>query len=149
MGVEVGKKAPAFKGLDQNGKKISLKDYEGKKLVLFFYPKDMTSTCTVEACNLRDHYPDFQKEGYEVLGVSADDEKRHQKFIAKHDLPYDLLADTEQKVCNQYGVWVEKSMYGNKYMGIKRTTFVIDEKGKIEQIIEKVKSKEHGKQILG
>ncbi len=146
--IKVGNKAPAFKGKDQDGNLISLADYKGKKLILFFYPKDNTPTCTVEVCSLRDNYGLLQKNGFELLGISIDDEKSHQKFITKHSLPFPLLADPEKKVVNAYGLWVEKSLYGRKYMGTARTTFIIDEGGKILHIIEKVKSKEHAEQIL-
>jgi peroxiredoxin Q/BCP len=143
-----GEKAPAFSLKNQDGKKVSLKDYKGKKVVLFFYPKDMTPTCTVEACNLRDNYNLLKKEGIEIIGISPDDEASHQKFIGKHELPYTLLADTTMKTLNDYGVWGEKSMYGRKYMGVLRTTFLINEDGKIHDIIVKVQSKDHAKQIL-
>lgn len=146
--LTVGSKAPAFKGKDQTGNTISLADYKGKKLILFFYPKDNTPGCTAEACSLRDNYKLLQKNGFELLGVSVDDEKSHQKFIAKFELPFPLLADTEQKVVNAYGVWVEKSMYGRTYMGTARKTFIIDESGKIAHIIEKVDTKNHAGQIL-
>lgn len=146
--LEVGKKAPAFSLKNQEGKKIALKDYLGKKVVLFFYPKDMTPTCTVEACNLRDNYSALIKAGMEVIGISPDDEKSHIKFIEKQELPYQLLADEKHEVLEKYGVWGEKSMYGRKYMGVLRTTFLINETGKIAHIIDKVKSKEHAQQIL-
>ncbi|MEZ4804932.1 MAG: thioredoxin-dependent thiol peroxidase [Bacteroidia bacterium] len=148
MNLEVGKKAPAFSGIDQNGNKRSLSEFKGKKLVLYFYPKDDTPGCTAEACDLRDNYKTFLKAGYSILGVSPDTEAKHQKFIAKYDLPFDLLADTEHKIAEKFGVWVEKNMYGRKYMGIARTTFVIDENGKFSNIITKVKTKEHSSQIL-
>ncbi len=147
--LKVGAKAPAFKGKDQNGNTISLGDFKGKKLILFFYPKDNTPGCTAEACSLRDNYSALQKNGFELLGVSVDDEKSHQKFITKHSLPFPLLADSDQKVVNAYGLWVEKSMYGRKYMGTARTTVIIDEAGKIAHIIEKVDTKDHANQILG
>lgn len=146
--LEVGKKAPSFSLKNQDGKKISLKDLTGKKVVLFFYPKDMTPTCTVEACNLRDHYSSLTKAGMEVIGISPDDEASHVKFIEKQQLPYHLLADTDHAILEKYGVWGDKSMYGRKYMGVLRTTFLIDEEGKIAHIIDKVKSKEHAQQIL-
>jgi peroxiredoxin Q/BCP len=146
--LEVGKKAPAFSLKNQEGKKIALKDYIGKKVVLFFYPKDMTPTCTVEACNLRDHFLALTNAGIEVIGISPDDEASHVKFIEKQQLPYHLLADTDHATLEKYGVWGEKSMYGRKYMGVLRTTFLIDETGKIAYIIDKVKSKEHAQQIL-
>jgi peroxiredoxin Q/BCP len=144
----LGKKAPDFSANNQDGKKISLKDYKGKKLVLYFYPKDDTPGCTAQACNLTDNYKQLLKAGYEVLGVSPDDEKKHTKFKAKYNLPFDLLADTDHSVAEAYGVWVEKSMYGKKYMGIARTTFLIGADGKLEQIIEKVDTKNHTEQIL-
>ena len=146
--LKEGQKAPLFSANDQNGNLVSLKNYTGKKLVLYFYPKDDTPGCTAEACNLRDNYHAFQAKGYEIIGVSPDSEKKHIKFIEKYDLPFSLLADTDNKIALDYGVWVEKSMYGRKYMGIARTTFVIDEKGKIETIIDKVDTKEHSAQLL-
>ena len=145
---EIGKKAPAFSAKNQKEETLTLDHYTGKKLVLYFYPKDDTPGCTAEACDLRDHYQKFLDAGYEILGVSPDKEAKHQKFIDKYELPFDLLADTEQTVANAYGVWVEKNMYGRKYMGIKRTTFIINEEGVLEEIIEKVKTKEHASQIL-
>lgn len=148
MKLNIGDKAIDFKVKNQNGKVISLSDFKGKKIVLYFYPKDDTPGCTAEACSLRDNYDRLIKQGYVVLGVSPDNEKKHLKFIEKYELPFDLLADTEQEIANAYGVWVEKSMYGRKYMGIARTTFVIDEKGNIEEIIEKVDTKNHAVQIL-
>jgi peroxiredoxin Q/BCP len=144
----IGKKAPAFKCADQNGNIRQLKDFAGKKLVLYFYPKDDTPGCTAEACDLRDNYKALIKAGYQILGVSPDEAKRHLKFIDKYELPFDLLADTDNAVATAYGVWVEKSMYGRQYMGIARTTFIIDEQGKIQDIIEKVNTKAHAAQIL-
>ncbi len=146
--LKIGDKAPDFKGVDQNGKEVSLADYEGKKLVLYFYPKDSTPGCTAEACSLRDGYEDLREKGYEVLGVSVDSEMSHRKFIDKHNLPFRLLADTDKVVVNAYGVWGQKSFMGKKYMGISRTTFIIDENGVIENIIEKVKTMNHAEQIL-
>lgn len=146
--LKAGDKAPDFKALDQNGKEVSLSDFKGKKLVIYFYPKDMTPGCTVQACNLRDNYKQLQKEGYEILGVSADSEARHQKFIDKYDLPFDLLADTEKEMIKAYGVWGPKKFMGKTYDGIHRTTFVIDENGTISELIEKVKTKSHTAQIL-
>jgi peroxiredoxin Q/BCP len=146
--LQAGDKAPAFKAKNENGETVSLADYKGKKLVLYFYPKDDTPGCTAEACDLRDNYKLFQKQGYEILGVSPDNEAKHQKFIAKHELPFSLLADTDNVVATAYGTWGEKSMYGKKYMGILRTTFVIDEKGKLSNIIEKVDTKAHSKQLI-
>ena len=147
-GLKAGDKAPDFKGKDQDGKIVSLKDFAGKKLVLYFYPKDNTPTCTLEACNLRDNYSVLKKKGYSILGVSADEEKKHLKFIAKYDLPFQLLADVDMKVINAYDVWGKKQFMGRIFDGINRTTFVIDEKGKIEKVITDVKSKDHTEQIL-
>ncbi len=143
-----GKKAPAFSGLNQNGKKVSLSQFAGKKLVLYFYPKDMTPTCTVQACNLRDNYSELKKQGFEILGISPDDEGSHQKFSAKNELPFDLIADTDRKIIDKYDVWGEKQLYGRKYMGLFRTTFLIDEKGIIKKIFTKPKSKEHSLEII-
>lgn len=147
--LKAGDKAPALSGTDQHGNPVSLADFKGKKLVLYFYPKDDTPGCTAEACNLRDNYAAIKKAGYEILGVSVDDAKKHTKFITKYELPFSLLADTEKKTVEDYGVWVEKSMYGRKYMGVNRMTFIIDENGVIERIIEKVDTKDHSSQILG
>lgn len=146
--LEQGMKAPYFEGVDENGKTRKLTDYKGRKLILFFYPKDNTPTCTVEVCNLRDNYSMLQDKGYELLGVSGDSEKKHQNFIEKHNLPFPLLADTEKTVINNYGVFGEKKMFGKIKQGIFRTTFVIDENGMIEQVFTKVKSKDHAAQIL-
>jgi len=146
--LKQGDKAPDFKLEDQDGKTIKLSDLEGKKSVIFFYPADMTPTCTIEACNLRDNHTIFQSKGYEVYGVSPDDAKSHQKFIAKHQIPYTLLSDPDHKMAIDYGVWDEKQLFGRKYMGIVRTTFILDEKGKIAEVITKVKSKDHASQIL-
>ena len=146
--LTAGTKAPDFTTTDQDGKQVKLSDFKGKKIVLYFYPKDQTPGCTAEACNLRDNYTLLQKQGYEVLGVSTDSEKSHQKFIAKENLPFRLLADVDKTVHNKYGTWVEKSMYGRKYMGTARVTFIIDEKGIINEIIEKVDTKNHTSQIL-
>lgn len=148
MKLQVGDTAPDFKVENQSGELVSLSDFKGKKIVLFFYPKDNTPTCTKEACNLRDNYQVFKEKGYEILGISSDSGKSHQKFIDKYELPYPLLADTDKKVHEAYGTWVEKSMYGRKYMGTARTTFVIDENGQIENIISKVKAVAHTEQIL-
>ena len=148
MKLKIGDMAPAIKANNQNGEEVKLSDFEGKKVVLYFYPKDSTPGCTQEACNLRDNYNTLIEQGYVVLGVSPDGEKSHLKFIEKHELPFDLLADTEKKILNDYGVWGEKKMYGRTYMGVIRSTFVIDEEGKIEDIIEKVKVKDHTAQIL-
>jgi len=143
-----GDVAPDFTVHDQDGKDITLADYKGKKVALYFYPRDMTPGCTKEACSFRDGISELKKKNIEVLGVSTDDEKKHQKFIAKYELPFTLLADTEHEVSEAYGVWVEKNMYGKKYMGIKRTTFLIDEKGKIVKIFKKVKVSEHADEVL-
>jgi peroxiredoxin Q/BCP len=143
-----GDKAPAFSLKNQEGKKISLKDFLGKKVVIFFYPQDSTPTCTVEACNLRDNYTMLTQQGIEVIGISPDDTVSHERFHSKQNLPYTLLADTDKKVIDKYGVWGEKNMYGKKYMGLLRTTFLINEKGKIDVVIRKVKSADHSQQIL-
>ena len=146
--LKVGDKAPNFEALDQDGKTIKLKDYSGKKLVVFFYPKASTPGCTVEACNLRDNYQSFLAKGFDVLGVSADSAKRQQNFINKNELPFPLLADEDKTVIHAFGVWGPKKFMGREYDGIHRTTFVIDEKGTIENVITKVKTKEHTSQIL-
>ena len=148
MELKVGDKAPLFESKDQQGNTVKLEDYKGKKVILYFYPKDNTKGCTAQACNLRDNYELIQKEGYEVLGVSKDDEKSHQKFIDKFELPFTLLADTDTLLNQLYGVWKEKKMYGKTYMGTVRTTFVIDEEGVITDIITKVKTAEHTNQII-
>lgn len=147
--LKVGDKAPDFTVNDQDGKPVKLSDFRGSKVVLYFYPKDMTSGCTAQACNLRDNYRAMQKRGYEILGISTDSEESHRKFIQKEKLPFRLLADTDKAVHNAYGTWIEKSMYGRKYMGTARITFIIDEKGVIEDIIQKVDTKNHVSQILG
>ena len=148
MKLKSGDKAPPFSGLDQDGKTRSLSDYAGKKLVLYFYPKDNTPGCTVESCDLRDNEQRLKKMGYEILGVSADDQAKHQKFITKYKLPFPLLADTDKTVIKAFGVWGEKKFMGKTYDGILRTTFVIDEHGIIEHVIEKVKTKSHSNQII-
>ncbi len=149
MALSIGAKAPEFSVADQDGNIVKLSKLKGQKVVLFFYPKDMTPGCTAEACNLRDNYKLLLKHGYQVFGVSTDSEKSHQKFIAKEKLPFSLLADTDKKLHESYGTWVEKSMYGRKYMGTARTTFIINESGIVEDIIEKVDTKNHTDQILG
>ncbi len=146
--VKEGNKAPAFSAKDQDGNRVKLADFKGKKVALYFYPRDMTPGCTKQACSLRDGFADLKKKNIVVLGVSTDDEAKHQKFIAKYDLPFTLIADTDNKVSEKYGVWVEKNMYGKKYMGIKRTTFLIDEEGRIKKIMAKVKVGEHADQVL-
>lgn len=147
MALEIGNKAPEIIAKNQNGDTIKLSDYLGKKVILYFYPKDNTPGCTTEACNFRDNYQSLLKDGFEVLGVSIDSEQSHQKFITKFELPFNLLADEDQKIVNDYGVWVEKNMYGKKYMGTARTTFVIDENGNIAHIIKKVDNKNASQQI--
>ena len=148
--MNVGDKAPEILGINEKGEEIKLSSYAGRKLVLYFYPKDNTSGCTAEACSLRDNYSDLRKAGYEIVGVSVDNEKSHQKFIEKHQLPFPLIADTDKSLVEQFGVWAEKSMYGRKYMGTLRTTFIINEEGIIERIIgpKEIKTKEHASQIL-
>lgn len=146
--LQQGDKAPTFKAKDQNGNTVSLAGFKGSKVVLFFYPEDDTPTCTVEACNLRDNYALLKQKGLVVLGVSPDDEKKHKKFEEKYSLPFTMLADTGKKIIDKYGVWGEKNLYGHKYMGLKRTTFLIDEKGKIAHIIKGVRSKNHSQQII-
>jgi peroxiredoxin Q/BCP len=141
-------KAPDFTAPDQDGKIHSLKDYKGQKVVLYFYPKDNTETCIKEACNLRDNYAALKKKGVVILGVSADNEKSHKKFEEKFTLPFTLLADPDKKIINDYGIWAEKFFMGRYYMGILRTTFLINEKGKIDHIIDKVESKNHAEQIM-
>ncbi|AIM38805.1 thioredoxin-dependent thiol peroxidase [Sphingobacterium sp. SG20118] len=145
--LEIGQKAPEITAKNQNGENISLSDYIGKKVILYFYPKDNTPGCTTEACNFRDNYQSLKKDGFEIIGVSIDSEASHQKFISKHELPFQLLVDEDQKIVNDYGVWVEKNMYGKKYMGTARTTFVIDEQGNIAHIIKKVDNKNASQQI--
>lgn len=146
--LKEGDKAPAFTGLDQNGNKISLKDFKGKKLVLYFYPEDDTPTCTIQACNLRDNYGLLKKNGFEVIGVSPDGEKKHKKFEAKFNLPFTLIADTSHRILEKFGVWDQKQMFGHKYMGVLRTTFVIDEKGFIRKIFLRPKNKAHAEEIV-
>lgn len=146
--LKAGDKAPDFQAEDQDGNIIKLSDYKGKKLVLFFYPKASTPGCTAQACNLRDNWQTFQGKGYEILGVSADSGKRQQNFKEKYELPFPLLADENKEVINAFGVWGPKKFMGKEYDGINRTTFIIDEEGKIEEVIEKVKTKEHAEQIL-
>jgi peroxiredoxin Q/BCP len=146
--LKEGSKAPYFDGIDQNGKEVRLNDFAGKKVVLYFYPKDNTPGCTVEACNLRDNYDSFLKKGFAVVGVSPDNEKSHKNFSGKFSLPFPLIADTAKKILNDYGVWGEKKMYGKSYFGVIRTTFLIDEKGVIEKIITKVDTAGHTEQIF-
>lgn len=148
MALQTGDPAPEILAKDQSGNDVKLSDFKGKKVILYFYPKDDTPGCTAQACNLRDNYDSLLSKGYVVLGVSVDGEKSHQKFIKKYELPFPLLADTDHAIVESYGVWVEKSMYGKTYMGTARTTFVIDENGIISEIIQKVDTKNHTDQIL-
>lgn len=146
--LKVGDKAPDIQAKTQEGKAFTLEQVKGKKLVLYFYPKDNTPGCTAQACNLKDNYKQLLEQGYVVYGISADSAIKHQKFIEKYELPFDLLVDEEKKIINNYGVWGPKKFMGKEYEGIHRTTFIINEDGKIEEIIEKVKTKDHAKQIL-
>jgi peroxiredoxin Q/BCP len=146
--LKEGDKAPAFTAKDQDGKKVSLAEYKGKKLVIYFYPEDGTPTCTIQACNLRDNYSLLKGEGIVLLGISPDDEKKHKKFEIKFDLPFTLLTDPEHTIIDKYGVWGEKLLYGRKYMGLHRTTFLIDGKGVIRKIFLKPKSKMHAEEVM-
>lgn len=146
--LQEGDKAPSINAVDQDGKPVTLEQYSGKKLILYFYPKDNTPGCTAESCNLRDNYDEILKSGYDVVGVSPDSEKSHQKFIEKQNLPFRLIADVDKKVCEDYGVWGLKKFMGKEYMGVNRTTFVIDGNGIIEKIITKVQTKDHAAQII-
>ena len=146
--LKEGDRAPAFTGKDQNGNKFSLTDFKGKKLVLYFYPEDDTPACTEQACNLRDNYGLLRNEGFTVIGVSPDDEKKHKKFESKFELPFILVADPKHRILDKYGVWGEKQMFGNHYMGVHRTTFVIDEKGIIRKIFLRPRSKQHATEII-
>lgn len=148
--INIGDKAPEVLGVNENGDEIKVSDYKGKKIALYFYPKDNTSGCTAQACSLRDGYSDLRNAGYEVIGVSIDSMASHTKFKTKHDLPFTLIADTDKTLVEQFGVWGEKKMYGKSYMGTFRTTFIIDEKGVVERIIspKEVKTKDHSNQIL-
>ena len=150
MGLKVGDKAPAVLGVNQDGKELKLADFAGKKVVLYFYPKDNTPGCTAQACSLRDNYDDLQKAGYEVIGVSTDSAASHLKFIAKQNLPFQLIADTDKKLSETFGTWGEKSLYGKQYMGTFRTTFILDETGTITRIMlpKEVNTKTHASQIL-
>ena len=146
--LKVGDKAPDFEGVNQNGEKIALKDFAGKKLILYFYPKDNTPGCTAESCNLNDNYDAWLEKGFDVVGVSPDSEKSHQKFIAKFGFKFNLIADTEKEILQAYGAWGLKKLYGKEYMGVLRKTFVIDEEGVIVEIFEKVETKDHTNQII-
>jgi peroxiredoxin Q/BCP len=148
IGLKAGMKAPIFEGIDQNGKVIKLCDLSGKKVILYFYPKDNTPGCTAEACSLRDNNDALLKKGFIVIGVSMDSEKSHKSFTEKYSLPFSLIADTSKTILNLYGVWGEKKLYGKSYFGIIRTTFIIDEEGVIEHVINKVETKDHASQIL-
>jgi thioredoxin-dependent peroxiredoxin len=146
--LKEGDKAPAFSGKDQDGNAISLSAFKGKKVVLYFYPEDDTPTCTIQACNLRDNYGLLKKEGFEVIGVSPDEPKSHKKFEEKFGLPFRLVADPTHKILEKYGVWGSKQMFGHKYMGVLRTTFVIDEKGVIRKVFPRPKNKAHAEEIV-
>lgn len=146
--LQPGDQAPAFEGRIQDGKQVSLEDYRGKKLILFFYPKDNTPGCTAEVCSLRDGYEELSARGFELLGVSPDGEKKHQGFIQKYQLPFPLIADESKEILRAYGVWGPKALYGKLFEGVNRSTFILDEGGKILHIIEKVKTKDHARQIL-
>jgi len=146
--LQKGDKAPTFKGIDQNGDTVQLKDYKGKKLVIYFYPEDGTPTCTVQACNLRDNYALLQQHGFTIIGISPDNAAKHKKFEAKFELPFTLIADTGHSIIDAYGVWGEKQLYGRNYMGLHRTTFVINEKAIIKKIFLKPKSKQHAEEII-
>ena len=146
--LKEGDKAPAFTGVDQDGKKISLSGFKGKKVVFYFYPEDDTPTCTVQACNLRDNYGLLKKNGFEIIGISPDNEKKHKQFEKKYDLLFTLIADTSHVILEKYGVWDQKKLFGHEYMGVLRTTFVIDEKGVIRKIFLRPKSKYHSEEII-
>lgn len=148
ISLKEGDMAPYFEGTNQDGNKIALSDYAGKKLILYFYPKDNTSGCTAEACSLNDEYASLTEQGFEVVGVSPDTAGSHLKFIAKYNLAFNLIADTDKQIAESYGVWAEKKMYGRTYMGVLRTTFIIDEQGVIQRIITKVNTKDHARQIM-
>jgi len=146
--LKEGDKAPVFSGNDQQGKKVSLSDFKGKKVIIYFYPQDDTPTCTIEACNLRDNYSLLKKEGFVILGISPDSEKSHKKFAAKFDLPFTLIADPEHIIIDKYGVWGQKQLFGREYMGVIRTTFLVDEHGMLRKIFEKPKNSTHAEEII-
>lgn len=146
--IKEGQKAPLFTSKDQNGNPVSLADYKGKRVVLYFYPEDDTPTCTIQACNLRDNFGLLKKNGFIILGVSPDEEKKHKKFEAKYNLPFTLISDPEHNIIDRYGVWGEKQLYGRTYMGLHRTTFLIDEKGIVKMIFLKPKNKQHAEEIV-
>ena len=149
MNLKIGDKAPDFEGKNQNNESVKLSSFIGEKVVLYFYPRDNTPGCTAQACNLKDNFNELSRKGYKIIGVSSDSIKSHKKFEEKYSLPFDLISDEDKAIHKSYGTWVEKSMYGRKYMGTARWTFIIDENGIINDIIEKVKTKEHTNQILG
>ena len=149
MNLKIGDKAPDFEGKNQNNKSVKLSSFIGEKVVLYFYPRDNTPGCTAQACNLKDNFNELSRKGYKIIGVSSDSIKSHKKFEEKYSLPFDLISDEDKAIHKSYGTWIEKSMYGRKYMGTARWTFIIDENGIINNIIEKVKTKEHTNQILG
>ena len=148
--MEAGDRIPEILGVDQNGNTVKASDFKGRKLVLYFYPKDLTSGCTAEACSFRDHYAELQEKGYTVVGVSINDEKMHQRFIEKYELPFMLIADTDKKLVEAFGVWGEKKMYGRTYMGTFRTTFLVNEEGVVEKVFrpKEIKTKIHAEQVL-
>ena len=146
--LEEGQKAPAFRGLDQNGNPVSLSDYKGKKLVLFFYPEDDTPTCTIQACNIRDNFSALKKEGIHIIGISPDEAKKHKKFEAKYQLPFTMIVDPNHAIIDKFGVWGEKQLYGRKYLGLHRTTFLINEKGIIKKVFLRPKNKQHAEEIM-
>jgi len=146
--LNIGDHAPDFKGVDQNGKEISLKDFKGNKIILYFYPKANTPGCTAESCNLRDNYDDLTRKGFKIIGVSADSVARQKNFADKYSLPFPLIADENKEILKAYGAWGHKKLYGREYEGILRTTYLIDENGKIEKVFKKVKTKDHAAQIL-
>ena len=149
MNLKIGDKAPDFEGKNQNNESVKLSSFIGEKVVLYFYPRDNTPGCTAQACNLKDNFNELSRKGYKIIGVSSDSIKSHKKFEEKYSLPFDLISDEDKAIHKSYGTWIEKSMYGRKYMGTARWTFIIDENGIINNIIEKVKTKEHSNQILG
>tara|TARA_B100002052_G_scaffold247940_1_gene234551 strand:+ start:105 stop:557 length:453 start_codon:yes stop_codon:yes gene_type:complete len=149
MNLKIGDNAPDFEGKNQNNESVKLSSFIGEKVVLYFYPRDNTPGCTAQACNLKDNFNELSRKGYKIIGVSSDSIKSHKKFEEKYSLPFDLISDEDKAIHKSYGTWVEKSMYGRKYMGTARWTFIIDENGIINDIIEKVKTKEHTNQILG
>tara|TARA_Y100001958_G_C21223781_1_gene549144 strand:- start:1206 stop:1658 length:453 start_codon:yes stop_codon:yes gene_type:complete len=149
MNLKIGDKAPDFEGKNQNNESVKLSSFIGEKIVLYFYPRDNTPGCTAQACNLKDNFSELTRKGYKIIGVSSDSIKSHKKFEEKYSLPFDLISDEDKAIHKSYGTWIEKSMYGRKYMGTARWTFIINENGIINNIIEKVKTKEHTNQILG